>query len=99
MAALLLGWSVVVRYSNVFIALLFGLHFIISRAWGWERGRRRFILREALCFGAGALIPLLLLLGYQRMVFGSALCMILFSLLTRPPSEKTLEKYFPKQTT
>ncbi|MEY4385060.1 MAG: hypothetical protein RLY20_343 [Verrucomicrobiota bacterium] len=30
------------------------------------------------------------------MVFGSALCMILFSLLTRPPSEKTIEKYFPK---
>ena len=28
------------------------------------------------------------------MVFGSALCMILFSLLTRPPSEKTIEKYF-----
>ncbi len=30
------------------------------------------------------------------MVFGSALCMILFSLLTRPPSEKTIEKYFPR---
>jgi len=28
------------------------------------------------------------------MVFGSALCMILFSLLTRPPSAKTIEKYF-----
>jgi len=28
------------------------------------------------------------------MVFGSALCMILFSLFTRPPSEKTIEKYF-----
>ena len=33
------------------------------------------------------------------MVFGSALCMILFSLLTRPPGKKTIEKYFPKQTT
>ena len=30
------------------------------------------------------------------MVFGSALCMILFSLLTRPPSDKTIEKYFLK---
>ena len=30
------------------------------------------------------------------MVFGSALCMILFSLLTRPPSDKTIEKYFPR---
>ncbi|HWF17785.1 MAG TPA: sodium:solute symporter family protein [Verrucomicrobiae bacterium] len=28
------------------------------------------------------------------MVFGSALCMVLFSLLTRPPSRATIEKYF-----
>jgi len=28
------------------------------------------------------------------MVLGSALCMILFSLITPPPSEKTIEKYF-----
>jgi hypothetical protein len=28
------------------------------------------------------------------MVFGSALCMIIFSLLTRPPSRATMEKYF-----
>jgi len=36
--------------------------------------------------------------GYMTvvpMVFGSALCMILFSLLTTPPSRKTIEKYFP----
>ncbi len=35
--------------------------------------------------------------GYMTvvpMVFGSALCMIVFSLLTRPPSRKTIEKYF-----
>jgi hypothetical protein len=30
------------------------------------------------------------------MVFGSALCMILFSLLTRPPSRTTIDKYFSK---
>jgi len=37
--------------------------------------------------------------GYMTvvpMVFGSALCMILFSLLTRPPSRATVDKYFPK---
>ena len=28
------------------------------------------------------------------MVFGSALCMIVFSLLTRPPSKETVDKYF-----
>jgi SSS family solute:Na+ symporter len=36
--------------------------------------------------------------GYMTvvpMVFGSALCMILFSLLTPPPSRETIEKYFP----
>jgi len=30
------------------------------------------------------------------MVFGSALCMILFSLLTKPPGRATIEKYFTK---
>ncbi|HEX4645315.1 MAG TPA: hypothetical protein VH598_06870, partial [Verrucomicrobiae bacterium] len=30
------------------------------------------------------------------MVFGSALCMILFSLLTPPPSRATIDKYFSK---
>jgi len=37
--------------------------------------------------------------GYMTvvpMVFGSALCMILFSLLTRPPSRTTIDKYFSK---
>lgn len=32
------------------------------------------------------------------MVFGSALCMIFGSLLTRPPSQATIEKYFQKPT-
>jgi Na+/proline symporter len=35
--------------------------------------------------------------GYMSvvpMVFGSALCMIIFSLLTRPPSRATIDKYF-----
>ena len=31
------------------------------------------------------------------MVFGSALCMIVGSLVTRPPSQATIDKYFPKQ--
>jgi SSS family solute:Na+ symporter len=29
------------------------------------------------------------------MVFGSALCMVLFSLMTRPPRQETIQKYFP----
>ncbi len=38
--------------------------------------------------------------GYMSvvpMVFGSALCMIIFSLVTRPPSRETIDKYFTKQ--
>jgi SSS family solute:Na+ symporter len=37
--------------------------------------------------------------GYMTvvpMVFGSALCMIIFSLLTKPPGRETLDKYFSK---
>ncbi|MDB6111280.1 MAG: Sodium/proline symporter [Pedosphaera sp.] len=40
--------------------------------------------------------------GYMTvvpMVFGSAICMILFSLLTRPPSKQTIDKYFSKTQT
>ncbi len=36
--------------------------------------------------------------GYMTvvpMVFGSAICMILVSLLTRPPSQATIDRYFP----
>ncbi len=33
------------------------------------------------------------------MVFGSALCMVFFSLLTRPPSQPTIAKYFPQRET
>jgi SSS family solute:Na+ symporter len=36
--------------------------------------------------------------GYMTvfpMVVGSALCMIIFSLLTKPPSKETIDKYFP----
>ena len=33
------------------------------------------------------------------MVLGSALLMIIVSLLTRPPSQATIEKYFPKKQT
>ncbi len=32
------------------------------------------------------------------MVLGSALLMVLFSLITRPPSRETIEKYFPTKT-
>ncbi len=33
------------------------------------------------------------------LVFGSALCMVAGSLLTRPPSRETIERYFPKEHT
>jgi Na+/proline symporter len=40
--------------------------------------------------------------GYMTvvpMVFGSALCMIFGSLFTRPPSQATIDKYFPAPST
>jgi SSS family solute:Na+ symporter len=32
------------------------------------------------------------------MVFGSALCMVLFSYMTPPPSRQTIERYFPEKS-
>lgn len=37
-------------------------------------------------------------MGVVPMVFGSALCMIIFSLVTRPPSRETIDKYFAEPT-
>ena len=38
-------------------------------------------------------------LPVMPMVIGSAILMILVSLMTKPPSQATLEKYFPPKST
>ena len=50
--------------------LAFLLHFIVTRFKSWQTARST-VLREALFLGLGALLPLVFLLVYQGLAFGS----------------------------
>jgi hypothetical protein len=68
---LFLGWSVVVRYTDLPIAVIFVLHFVITRLmslWKKEGTRLRFEI-PSVVLGAG--LPLACLLWYNVYVFGS----------------------------
>jgi len=68
-AGFLLMASVGVRYTNIAIAAVFGIHFLIMAVR--SRLRKERILPRCLLFGLGAALPLLGLLIYQVVVFGS----------------------------
>jgi hypothetical protein len=72
-AFLLIGWSVVVRYSNLPIAIILALHLAITRAIAWVKGERAGIPAEVLAVFLGAGLPMAALLLYNSYVFGSPL--------------------------
>jgi SSS family solute:Na+ symporter len=61
----------------------------------WQIGQGRDAI-QVLSLAPNGDVRFLGFMTVVPMVFGSALCMVVFSLLTRPPSERTIEKYFPK---
>lgn len=68
---LFLGWSVVTRYTDLPIAVIFALHFVITRLrslWKREGTRLRFEI-PSVALGIG--LPLACLLWYNVAVFGS----------------------------
>lgn len=78
--ALLLGLSgllimagVAVRYTNIVIAAVFGLHFLVMAARSFRRGEGRLLGREALSLVVGVALPLAALLAYHAVAFGSPL--------------------------
>jgi len=71
LAGLGLGWGVASSYGNIWVALVFVLHFLITRIRLWLKGERRAMVFEVLFLGLGAAIPLAGLLVYQKVVFGS----------------------------
>jgi hypothetical protein len=72
-AFILTGWSVVTRYSNLPVAIILALHFIITRAVGWTKGERAGIPIEVFSVALGAGLPMMALLLYNFYVFGSPL--------------------------
>jgi hypothetical protein len=72
-AFLLTGWSVVTRYSNLPVAIILALHFVITRAIAWGKGERAGIPAEVLSVALGAGLAMTVLLLYNNFVFGSPL--------------------------
>jgi hypothetical protein len=69
-AGALLGLGILCDYSALPIALAFGCWMLVD---GWRRGGAAGALRDGARMVAGALPPLLLLLGYQWIAFGHPL--------------------------
>ncbi len=72
-AFLLIGWSVMTRYSNLPIAIILALHFAITRAVAWFKGDRAGIPVEVLAVFLGVCLPMTALFLYNSFVFGSPL--------------------------
>lgn len=73
LATLFISWSVVARYTNLLIAVVFALHFVITRLRILFKGQRHQVAVEAIPFSLGVAIPLAVLLIYHNYVFGSPL--------------------------
>jgi hypothetical protein len=71
LAFLFMSWSVVVRYTNLPIAIIFALHFVIIRLRALFKGEKTRLQFEIPAIILGAGIPMACLLWYNATVFGS----------------------------
>jgi len=71
LAGLGLGWSVFVNYANFWVVVVFVVHFIYRQLHLRSSVRRDEIVWSSLLFSFGLLLPLIGLLAYNDVVFGS----------------------------
>ena len=71
LAFLFIGWSVLVRYTNLPIAVILALHFVITRLRALLRREKTRLQFEIPSVILGIGLPLALLLFYNITVFGS----------------------------
>jgi hypothetical protein len=71
LAALGLGCGVFASYANVWVCVVFLIHFIYLHVRLYKSGRKNETLWAAGCFFLGLLVPLVGLLIYQNAVFGA----------------------------
>lgn len=64
-------WSVVTRYTNAPIAIIIGLHYVITRFIDWRKGHGTGLKPEIIPVILGAGIPVAAMLLYDYYVFGS----------------------------
>ncbi len=67
------GWAVISRYTNLLIAVILFLHFVVFKFIDWRKGRNTQIKVEILPLVLGIGIPLIAILLYDYYVFGSPL--------------------------
>ncbi len=70
-AFLLIAWSVVTRYTNVTVAVIFALHFAAMEIHAIFKKQDKRGLIEVVAGVFGVVIPLAFLLIYNKFVFGS----------------------------
>ncbi|HSW57211.1 MAG TPA: hypothetical protein VLH15_02290 [Dehalococcoidales bacterium] len=68
---LFIGWAVVTRYTNITVAAVFVLHYIISRAVYIRKKQAVGLGTEVTAVALGVALPLSALLIYNLVVFGS----------------------------
>jgi hypothetical protein len=66
-------WSVISRYTNLPIAVILGLHFVIVRFVSWHKGEGTGLRKEIIPLILGVGLPLATILLYNYYVFGSPL--------------------------
>jgi hypothetical protein len=66
-------YSVISRYTNAPIAVVFGLHWLITRIIDWRKGRSPAFSWNLIAVVLGIGLPAAILMVYDHFVFGSAL--------------------------
>ncbi len=66
-----ISWSVVARYTNLPVAAVFAVHYVITRLQAARKNGWQQVLPEILPVALGVGVPAVILLGYHTIVFGS----------------------------
>ncbi len=67
------GWSVITRYTNLPVAVVLALHFIITRFVSWRKGQGSGLKPEIIPLILGVGLPVAAILLYDYYIFGSPL--------------------------
>jgi hypothetical protein len=73
LAFLMISWSVVVRYTNLPVAVIIALHLVIMRLIAWRKKQEVGLKKEVIPLVLGVGLPVLAIMLYDYFIFGSPL--------------------------